>query len=153
MVAAKPDRGGIAGGKQRVLAMAAAIPYRPDGVDHMLCRQTISAGDLGAAGLAATEGATFGKELRTGRAMDRAVDAASAEERTIRSVDDGVNAEGRDVGDDNLKPGLADLARRNAQAEAAALRVTPLSAMSCCNSPAWNISRMMSQPPTNSPLT
>jgi hypothetical protein len=28
-----------------------------------------------------------------------------------------------------------------------------LSANSCCNSPAWNISRMMSQPPTNSPFT
>ena len=83
--------------------------------------------------------------------MDRAVDAASAEQRGIRGVDDGVNAEGRDVGDDNLEPDLADLARR--QAEAAALTVTPLSAKSCCNSPAWNISRIMSQPPTNSPLT
>ena len=31
--------------------------------------------------------------------------------------------------------------------------VTPLSASNCCNSPAWNISRMMSQPPMNSPLT
>ena len=29
----------------------------------------------------------------------------------------------------------------------------PLSAKSCCSSPAWNISRVMSQPPTNSPLT
>jgi hypothetical protein len=28
-----------------------------------------------------------------------------------------------------------------------------LSAKSCCSSPAWNISRMISQPPTNSPLT
>jgi hypothetical protein len=28
-----------------------------------------------------------------------------------------------------------------------------LSASNCCSSPAWNISRMMSQPPTNSPLT
>ena len=85
--------------------------------------------------------------------MDRAVDAASAKQRGVRCVDDGVNAQGRDVGDDNLEPDFADLARRNAQAEAAALTVTPLSARSCCNSPAWNISRMMSQPPTNSPLT
>ncbi len=29
----------------------------------------------------------------------------------------------------------------------------PLSTKSCCNSPAWNISRVMSQPPTNSPFT
>jgi ABC-type dipeptide/oligopeptide/nickel transport system permease component len=28
----------------------------------------------------------------------------------------------------------------------------PLSFKVCCNSPAWNISRTMSQPPTNSPL-
>jgi hypothetical protein len=28
-----------------------------------------------------------------------------------------------------------------------------LSAKSCCSSPAWNISRMISQPPRNSPLT
>ena len=47
----------------------------------------------------------------------------------------------------------ADDRLRKAQAEAAALTVTPLSTNSCCNSPAWNISRMMSQPPTNSPLT
>ena len=30
---------------------------------------------------------------------------------------------------------------------------TPLSLSSACSSPAWNISRMMSQPPTNSPFT
>ena len=33
------------------------------------------------------------------------------------------------------------------------LTATPLSLSSCCNSLAWNISRTMSQPPTNSPLT
>src|SRR5262249_45232812 len=30
---------------------------------------------------------------------------------------------------------------------------TPLSFRDCCSSPAWNISRTISQPPTNSPLT
>ena len=150
---AQLDGAAIAGSQQRILAMASAVPDGANGMNHIPCGQTVSLGNFGAAGLATTERATFGKELGTGRAMDRAVDAASAEERSIRSVDDGVNAEGRDVGDDDLKPGLADLARRNAQAEAAALTVTPLSAKSCCNSPAWNISRMMSQPPTNSPLT
>jgi len=85
--------------------------------------------------------------------MDRAVDAATTEQRSISSVDDGVNAQGRDVGDDDFQPRRAELARRQAQAEAAAVTVTPLSANSCCSSPAWNISRMMSQPPTNSPLT
>jgi small subunit ribosomal protein S4 len=39
--------------------------------------------------------------------------------------------------------------------DAGALSFTamPLSLNSDCNSPAWNISRMISQPPTNSPLT
>ena len=85
--------------------------------------------------------------------MDRTIDAATAEQRRVRGVDDGVNAQGRDVGDDDFQPRRADLARGETQAEAAALTVTPLSARSCCNSPAWNISRMMSQPPANSPLT
>ena len=85
--------------------------------------------------------------------MDRAIHTATAKQRAVRRVDDGVNAQRSDVGDDDLEPRRAELARRKAQAEAAALSVTPLSASSCCNSPAWNISRMMSQPPTNSPLT
>ena len=85
--------------------------------------------------------------------MDRTIDAAPAEERGVGGVDDGVNAQCGDVGNDDFQPRLADLAREPAQAEAAALTVTPLSAKSCCNSPAWNISRMMSQPPMNSPLT
>ena len=85
--------------------------------------------------------------------MDRTIDAATAQQRRIRGVDDGVNAQGRDIGDDDFQPRRADLARGETQAVAAALTVTPLSARSCCSSPAWNISRMMSQPPTNSPLT
>ncbi len=43
--------------------------------------------------------------------------------------------------------------RRGVQACAASLTGTPLSLSSDSNSPAWNISRTMSQPPTNSPLT
>jgi hypothetical protein len=113
----------------------------------------IALGDLGIAGLAAVEHPAFGHELRARRTMDRAIDAAPAEERRIRGVDDGVNAQACDVGNNDFQPRLADLARRTAQADAAALTVTPLSANSCCNSPAWNISRMMSQPPMNSPLT
>ena len=85
--------------------------------------------------------------------MNGAVHAATAEQRLIRSVDDGVNAQARDVGNNDFEPRLAELARGETQADAAALIATPLSASNCCNSPAWNISRMMSQPPTNSPLT
>jgi hypothetical protein len=85
--------------------------------------------------------------------MDRPIDAAASEQRGVRGVDDGVNAQRRDIGDNDFQPRRADLARGEAQAVAAALTVTPLSAKSCCSSPAWNISRMISQPPTNSPLT
>jgi hypothetical protein len=85
--------------------------------------------------------------------MDRTIDAAPTEQGRIRCVDDGVNAQGGDVGNYDFQPRLADLARGGAQAEAAALTTTPLSVNSCCNSPAWNISRMISQPPMNSPLT
>ena len=99
------------------------------------------------------ERAAFGEQLGPRRAMDRAVDAAPAEQGRVGGVDDGVNAQGCDIGDDGFETCRAELARRQAQAEAAALTTTPLSANSCCSSPAWNISRMISQPPTNSPLT
>jgi len=85
--------------------------------------------------------------------MDRTIDTAAAKQGRIRGVDDSVNAQRGDVGNDNFQPRLAELARGEAQADAAALIATPLSASNCCNSPAWNISRMMSHPPTNSPLT
>ena len=116
-------------------------------------RQAVAAGDLGVTGLAAVQRAALGDQLWPRSTMNRAIDAAPAKERRIRRVDDGVNAQRGDVGNNDFQPRLADLARETAQAEAAALTVTPLSANSCCNSPAWNISRMMSQPPTNSPLT
>ena len=68
--------------------------------------------------------------------MDRAINAAATEQRRIRGVDDGVNAQRRDVGNDDFQPRRADLPSRNSQAVAGALTATPLSASSCCNSPA-----------------
>jgi hypothetical protein len=150
---AQLDRATIARRKQIVLADCAAVPHRPNRVDHVLGLEPIAFGDLGVAGFAAMEHPAFGHELRPRSTMDRAVDAAPAEQGRIRGVDDGVNAQRGDVGNNDFQPRLADLARKPAQADAAALTVTPLSAKSCCNSPAWNISRMMSQPPMNSPLT
>ncbi len=75
-------------------------------------RQPIASGDLGVTGLAAMERAAFGQELRPGPAMDRAIDAAAAEQRRVRGVDDGVNAQAGDVGNNDFQPRLADLARR-----------------------------------------
>jgi hypothetical protein len=71
-------------------------------MNHMSRRKPISVGDLGATGLATMQGAAFGKKFGPGRAMDRTIDAATAEQRGIRRVDDGINAQARDVGDDNL---------------------------------------------------
>jgi len=129
------------------------MPDRTDSMDHVTGRKQITPGDFGIAGRAALQGAALGQKSRTRRAVDRAVYPTAAQQRCVGRVDNGVNAQCRDVGDDNFEPRRAELSRREAQAEAAALSSTPLSANSCCNSPAWNISRMISQPPTNSPLT
>ena len=113
--------------------------------------EPVAFGDLGIAGLAAVEHAAFGEKLGPGRPMDRAIDAAPAKERRIGGVDDGVNAERRDVSNDDVE--LAPPIRRVSSVTDQAATATPFSEKSCCNSPAWNISRMMSQPPTNSPFT
>jgi hypothetical protein len=136
-----------------VLAFAAAVPDRSDGMNDMPRRKPVAMGDLGIAGLAAAKCAALRDQPRSGGAMDCTIDPASAEQRGIRGVDDGVNAQCGDVGDDDFKPRRTDVAGSRCQAEAGAAVVTPLSANNCCSSPAWNISRMMSQPPTNSPLT
>jgi len=149
MLPAQRQRAAIAGRERGVLTGAAAVPDRTDGMDHMPRRQRISIGDLGVAGGAAIEAAARGEQVRTCGAMDRAVDSAAAEQRAIGGIDDRVERERRDVGDDDLKRRRADLACEGAQAAA----LMPLSVNSFCNSPAWNISRMMSQPPTNSPFT
>ena len=87
------------------------MPDRPNGMDHMPRRQAVALGDLGVAGLAAVERPALGQQLGPRRTMDRAIDAAPAKERRIRRVDDGVNAQCGDVGNDDFQPRLADLAR------------------------------------------
>jgi hypothetical protein len=133
--------------------MAAAVPNRSDRMDDMPRRQPVAFGDLGIAGFAATKRAALCEQLGSGGAMDRTIDAASTKQRDIGGVDNGVNAQCCDVGDDDFESRRTDVAGGRCQAEAGAAVVTPLSANNCCSSPAWNISRMMSQPPTNSPLT
>jgi hypothetical protein len=153
MDVAELDRAGVTGCKRVIFTLSAAAPDRTDSMDHMPRRQPITPGDFGAAGFAAAERAAFCQQLRSRRAVDGAIDATAAEQRRVGGVDNGIDAQAGDVGDDDFQPRRAELARRPVQAEAAALTATPLSAKSCCNSPAWNISRMMSQPPTNSPFT
>jgi hypothetical protein len=89
---AQLQRAAITRRQRLVLAFAAAMPDRADGMNDMPRRQTITLGDLGVAGCAAAKRAAFGEQLRPGGTMDRAIDAAAAEQRRIRGVDDGVNA-------------------------------------------------------------
>lgn len=99
-----------------ILAGIAAVPDRTYGMNHMLCRQPISLGDLRVTGCAATKCAALGKQFAAGAAMNRAIDAASAEQGRICGVDDGVNAQTGDIGNNNFQPRLADLACGAAQA-------------------------------------
>jgi hypothetical protein len=150
---AKFDCAGVAGGERLIFALGSGIPDRPDCVDYVSRRQPVTSRYLCPTGRAAAKRAAFGDKLRAGRAMNCPIDSAATQQRAIRRVDDDVNAQRRDVGDDDFQPRRAELARSKTQADAGALTATPLSVNSCCSSPAWNISRMMSQPPTNSPLT
>ena len=133
---AKLDTASITGCEQRIFVAGTAVPNWPDGMDHMPRLEPVAFGDLGVAGLAAVQCPAFDQQFRSGSIMDSAIDAAPAKERRIGRVDDSVNAQRGDVGNDDFQPRLADPARRIAQADAAALTVTPLSANSCCNSPA-----------------
>lgn len=141
----------VAGRQCRLLATVATMPDRPHRMDDVADRQPVTLGDLGVASGTAAQRAAFGQQLGAGGAMNRAVDATTAQQRSIRRVDDGIDIKCRDVSYDNVVTCRADLSCERRQAGAP--RVTPLSANIFCNSPAWNISRMMSQPPTNSPLT
>ena len=114
MLLAEFDRAAITGGEQIVLAEATAIPHRPNRVDHVPGLEPVALGDLGIASIAAMEHTAFGHEFRPGRPMDRTVDATPAQERRIGRVDDRVNAQCRDVGNDDFQPRLPNLARRQA---------------------------------------
>lgn len=115
--------------------------------------EPVTTGYPGVPGRAPLERPALREQLRSRRAMDRAVNTAAAEQRLIRCVDDCINVQRRDVLNDNVQPRRTDDAAGRRQADAGALSVMPLSVSSFCNSPAWNISRTISQPPTNSPLT
>ena len=66
-------------------------------------RQPVTARGLRLAGAAAAERAAFGQQLRASRAVNRAVDAAAAEQRFVRGVDDGVDGESGDVGQEDFE--------------------------------------------------
>jgi hypothetical protein len=69
----------------------------------MARRQAVAAGDLRVAGVASAQRAALSQQFRPGRPVDRAVDAAAAEQRAVGGVDDGVDLKRRDVGDDDVE--------------------------------------------------
>jgi len=87
------QRAAVTGSEQIVFAEAAAVPHRPNRVDHVGGLEPITPGDLGIAGLAAVERTTFGDEIGACGTVNGPIDAAAAEQRRIRGVDDGVNAQ------------------------------------------------------------
>lgn len=63
-----------------IFPAAAIMPDRAHGMDYVLGRQPVSAGDLGIAGLAAAERAAFVKQFGPGRAVDGAVNATAPQQ-------------------------------------------------------------------------
>ena len=78
---AKFERAAITGSELLILAGAAAVPDRPDRMNHVPGRQPVALGNFGIAGGTATKRAAFGKQFGPGRAMDGAVDPTPAEQR------------------------------------------------------------------------
>ena len=120
----------IARREKPMLSAPAALPDRADGVNDISGRQAISARDPDIARRASVQGAALDKQLRPGGTMNRAVNTASTEQGFIRSVDDRINAQRRDIGNDDLEPRRTDVAFDRRQA-AGAPTVTPLSANIC----------------------
>ena len=79
------------------LAVLTAVPHRAHGVDDVAARQAVRAGDLGLASPAAAQRPTLLEQLRSCRPMDTAIHAATAQQRFLRRVDDGVYAHFRDI--------------------------------------------------------
>ena len=92
MAAAKLDGSAIARSQQIIFAAIAAIPDRPDGMDHMLGWQPIAFGDFSVACVATMQLAAFDQKLRPGRAVYRSVNATPAQKRGVGGVDDRIDA-------------------------------------------------------------
>jgi len=90
-------------GQQCRLIAQAVLPDRADGVEHMLCRQIEGRCLADLAGRAAharadlRQGTAGVEQLRAGRAMDRAVHAAAAQQGFVGRIDDRIHRQGRDV--------------------------------------------------------
>ena len=75
----------------------AAMPDRPDGVDDESGGQPVPAGDASFPGRATAQLHTLDQQPGTGGAVDSAIDAATAEQRGVGGIDDGVDRQRDDV--------------------------------------------------------
>jgi hypothetical protein len=66
-------------------------------MDDILRRQSIAPGQLGLDGVAAAERAAGLQQLRPGRAMNGPIDTATAQQRTVRRIDDSRYREPGDI--------------------------------------------------------
>ncbi len=108
------ERGPITARQQRFLVLAASTPHGPDRMNDVPGLEPIATGDLGIAGIATTERFALGQQFRPGSAMNRTIDATTAEQRAIGGIHDGIDVERRNVCYDNLencRPNLGDKLR------------------------------------------
>jgi hypothetical protein len=82
--------------------MFPTTPYRPDCVNDKASWQTISTRDFSFAWTTTAQHAAFREQFGACGAVNRAIDAATAEESCVRRVHNGINLELCDVALDDL---------------------------------------------------
>ena len=97
MFACQCEAVSITGRQQIRFAVIAAVPYRAYRVNHESGRQLVAARDFGLTGAASVQGAALFEQWRAGGAVYGAIDAATAEQRGVGGVDDGVDCQRDDV--------------------------------------------------------
>src|SRR5262245_43727709 len=93
-----------AGGQQIGFAGTAAAPDRSHGVDHEPGRQPESRRDSRLSRRTSADRAAGALQLRSRRAVNRAVDTAASYQRFVRRVHDRVDGLACDVANDNVEP-------------------------------------------------
>jgi hypothetical protein len=88
-----------------------AAPDWTDGVNDKASWQKISTRDFSFAWTTAAQRAAFGEQFGARGAVNRAIDSATAEERCVRRVHNGINVQFSDVALDNLDSAVGILHR------------------------------------------
>lgn len=88
----------IAGGEQRRFAVFAVAPDGTYGVDDVPGGKPEAGSDFGFTRSTAVQGVAVSQQLRPGSAVDGSVDPAAAQEGVVGGVDDGIDAQCRNIG-------------------------------------------------------